>query len=111
MGVLYTMLTLTSEMFPVPVHQRQLQNAAVDMSSVPQLQSAGSVAGAGPDEVYQHGTIGTFLRQELEGGFSSFIRCVYQAKRVNNNTVTLVLVSDILKVDTPPLLIDRMCSH
>ncbi|ETN74900.1 hypothetical protein NECAME_12648 [Necator americanus] len=60
------------------------------MSSVPQLQSAGSVAGAGPDEVYQHGTIGSFLRQELEGGFSSFIRCVYQAKRVNNNTVTLV---------------------
>ncbi|VDL78835.1 unnamed protein product [Nippostrongylus brasiliensis] len=44
--------------------------------------------------VYQHGTIGNFLRQELEGGFSSFIRCVYQAKRVNNNTVTLVCERD-----------------
>ncbi|EYC28954.1 hypothetical protein Y032_0007g3517 [Ancylostoma ceylanicum] len=70
------------------------QNSPVDMSSVQQMQSAGSVAGAGPDEVYQHGTIGTFIRQELEGGFSSFIRCVYQAKRVNNNTVTLVCERD-----------------
>ncbi|KJH39677.1 hypothetical protein DICVIV_14441, partial [Dictyocaulus viviparus] len=67
--------------------------------------------------VYQHGTIGAFIRQELEGnrfftvsieilsgnrgdeirtarhgGFSSFIRCVYKAKRVNNNIVTLVYV-------------------
>ncbi|XGW06100.1 hypothetical protein V3C99_016436 [Haemonchus contortus] len=74
------------------------QNAAADMSSsiqqIQQQQSVGSVAGAGPDEVYQHGTIGTFLRQELEGGFSSFIRCVYKAKRVNNNTVTLVCERD-----------------
>ncbi|KAE9415866.1 hypothetical protein Angca_000592 [Angiostrongylus cantonensis] len=70
------------------------QNAAADMSSVLQSQQIVPVAGAGPDEVYQHGTIGTFLRQELEGGFSSFIRCVYQAKRVNNNTVTLVCERD-----------------
>ncbi|VDM69290.1 unnamed protein product [Strongylus vulgaris] len=31
-----------------------------------------------------------FLKSRFLGGFSSFIRCVYQAKRVNNNTVTLV---------------------
>ncbi|VDP07854.1 unnamed protein product, partial [Heligmosomoides polygyrus] len=30
----------------------------------------------------------------FSGGFSSFIRCVYKAKRVNNNTVTLVCERD-----------------
>ncbi|KAF1751268.1 hypothetical protein GCK72_017822 [Caenorhabditis remanei] len=63
-------------------------------SNVAQLQQMGQVAGTGPDEVFQHGTIGKFIRMELEGGFSSFVRCIYEAKRTNNNTVTLVCERD-----------------
>ncbi|CAD6193378.1 unnamed protein product [Caenorhabditis auriculariae] len=77
------------------------QNAAVgpsaemtSLSQTAQLQQMGQVAGTGPDEVNQHGTIGRFLRMELEGGFSSFVRCIYEAKRTNNNTVTLVCERD-----------------
>lgn len=36
-------------------------------SNVAQLQQMGQVAGTGPDEVFQHGTIGKFIRMELEG--------------------------------------------
>ncbi|PAV62922.1 hypothetical protein WR25_26755 [Diploscapter pachys] len=68
--------------------------AAPPSSVVAQQQFQGIVAGTGPDEVNQHGTIGRFIRMELEGGFSSFVRCIYEAKRTRNNTVTLVCERD-----------------
>ncbi|CAI2355395.1 unnamed protein product [Caenorhabditis sp. 36 PRJEB53466] len=71
-----------------------VMSSSSSTSNVAQLQQLGQVAGTGPDEVFQHGTIGKFIRMELEGGFSSFVRCIYEAKRTNNNTVTLVCERD-----------------
>ncbi|CAJ0939820.1 unnamed protein product, partial [Mesorhabditis belari] len=49
-----------------------------------------SIAGAGPNEVYQHGTLGKFIRSEIEGTQSGYLKCIYQAKNTANNTVTLL---------------------
>ncbi|CAI4222919.1 unnamed protein product [Auanema sp. JU1783] len=52
-------------------------------------QPTGQIAPLTSAEVDQHGSIGKYLRQELEGSYSGFIRCIYEAKRTNNKIVTV----------------------
>ncbi|CAJ0581942.1 unnamed protein product, partial [Mesorhabditis spiculigera] len=61
-------------------------SAQLDMTQ----QQQSSIAGTNPLEVYQHGTIGKFIRSEIEGTQSGFLKCIYEAKHTANNTVTLL---------------------
>ncbi|GMT10566.1 hypothetical protein PFISCL1PPCAC_1863 [Pristionchus fissidentatus] len=74
-GVLPASNTFTALNNPPPL----IQNADIP-----------SVSGPMGTEVFQHGSIGDFVRSELEGAQSGFMRCVYKAKHTANQTVTVM---------------------